>query len=111
MNPSSSERSDMDQNSTEVHGVNVFTVRPEDRPRVVELLRGIGPRSGVEGLISLQLLEEVGGDRLVNHMRWASLEDFRRAEEHPAVAAAVEAIGALVRTGEPGFFRTLHTQE
>jgi heme-degrading monooxygenase HmoA len=97
---------------TEVHGINIFTIREEDEQTLVDALASIGTLDSVPGLRSLQLLREVGGSRrLINHMCWESVEHYQLAAENPSVAAAVAKITDLVQSGDPGFFELIHAQQ
>lgn len=97
---------------SEIHGMNIVGVKPENQDKVVEALRGLGPIGEVPGLLSLQLLRSADGTKLVNHMRWESLEAFQRANQDPRVLAAITEVAKYTEDpGTPGFYQLLYTHE
>lgn len=96
----------------EMHGMNLVSVRPENQQKVVDALRGMGPLKDIPGLLSLQVLRSVDGDKLLTYMRWESPEAFQKAEEQPQVQAAIAEVTGLIEDhGTPGLYHVFYTHQ
>lgn len=79
--------------------VNVFSVAPEDRDRLVALLRE-GTEAWIRhapGFVSSTLLVSRDGRRVVIHGQWRSADDIAAMRQHPAMPAYLERVRALAQ--------------
>lgn len=98
------------QESPAAHGMSLATVKPGNQPKIIDALRGIGPRAEIPGLISLRVMRSVDGDKLLTYMCWESVEALARAEQLPRVATAIAKINEYIEErGTPGFYHVIYT--
>jgi heme-degrading monooxygenase HmoA len=96
----------------EIHGMNIVSVKPENQQKIIDALREIGPVKEIPGLISMQLLRSIDGQKIVNYMRWESVAAFQQAEQNPQVMAAIGKITEYTEdAGVPGFYQLMYTHE
>lgn len=101
-----------EQGNGEIHGMNIVSVKPENQQKVIDALREIGPLKEIPGLLSMQLLRSVDGQKLVNYMRWESVQAFQQAEQNPQVMASIAKITQFTEDpGTPGFYQLIYTHE
>jgi heme-degrading monooxygenase HmoA len=60
----------------------VLTVRPENQQALIDTIRSAGDPAKVPGLLSLNLLRNLDGTQVINHMHWASKGAFEEARAH-----------------------------
>jgi len=65
--------------------VNVFRVRPETQQQMIDRIRHAGDPADLDGLLSMHLLRSKDGTHVINHMHWASREQFKRAGSNASV--------------------------
>lgn len=79
--------------------INVFSVAPEDRDRLVALLQEGTDAwiSKVPGFLSSSLYLSRDGRRVVIHGRWRSADDIAAMRQHPRMPAYFERIRAMAQ--------------
>lgn len=85
--------------------INVFTVTPEARRLLLDLLTEATERviRHRPGFVSANLHVSLDGTRVVNYAQWRTPEDLRAMLAHPAAREHIEAAGALA-TAEPHLY-------
>ncbi len=77
-----------------------YKVRPEDRRALLDLLlagKPEHPLSGLSGFVGAALLEGLGGDRVVEYLRFASEEQLKAAKRSPRAKSYEAAVRRLAR--------------
>jgi quinol monooxygenase YgiN len=66
--------------------INVFTVKPADQPRLVELLARATEASVTQapGFVSASLHRSLDGTKVTMYAQWRSAEDYEAMREDPA---------------------------
>jgi len=79
--------------------VNVFTVEPEDQPKLVQLLKegteGFFSKKG--GWISTNLLSSKDGRRVIVYSQWRSLKDIDAFRQDPNFGPYFKGIAAIAK--------------
>ncbi|MGO9836037.1 MAG: antibiotic biosynthesis monooxygenase family protein [Polyangiaceae bacterium] len=88
--------------STLVTFINVFTVKPADQSRLVEILARVTEKSvrHAPGFVSASLHRSLDGKKVAMYAQWRSLEDYEVMRKDPAPAAELREALALA-TFEP----------
>ncbi len=65
--------------------INVFTVKPADQDRLVQMLAEATETtmSRVPGFVSANIHKSVDGVRVVNYAQWRTAEDFQAMQKMP----------------------------
>jgi quinol monooxygenase YgiN len=65
--------------------INVFTVRPKDQDRLVQLLIEATENTmkGIQGFISANIHKSLDGERVTNYAQWRSREAFEAMLKNP----------------------------
>jgi heme-degrading monooxygenase HmoA len=66
--------------------INVFTVAPENQPRLVELLKQVTSTyvRHARGFVSSSLHRSLDGTKVTMYAQWHSLEDYEAMRKDPA---------------------------
>lgn len=82
--------------------INVFTVKPEDQQKLVQLLLDATDETmkHLPGFVSATIHKSHDGKKLVNYAQWRSLKDFEAMRQDPKAKPHMAAAAALA-TFEP----------
>ncbi len=85
------------KNNNVVTLVNVFTVKPEDQKKLVDLLIEATQKTmkGVPGFVSANIHRSTDGVRVVNYAQWKSREDFEAMIKNPEAQAHMKPINEI----------------
>ena len=77
--------------------INVFTVRPENQQRLVDVLIEATEKimKRLPGFVSANMHKSFDGTRVVNYAQWRSREDFEAMRQNPEARPHMEAAVAL----------------
>jgi heme-degrading monooxygenase HmoA len=77
--------------------INVFTVKPEDQQKLVDLLIEATDKTmrGQPGFISANIHKSFDGTRVVNYAQWRSRQDFEAMLQSPEARPHMGAAAAL----------------
>jgi quinol monooxygenase YgiN len=77
--------------------INVFTVKPENQQRLVDLLIEATEKTmrHLPGFVSANIHKSFDGAKVVNYAQWRSREDFAALKENPEARPHMEAAAAL----------------
>lgn len=77
--------------------VNVFTVKPENQQKLIELLIEATEKTMkvMPGFVSANIHRSVDGVRVVNYAQWKSQEDFEAMIKNPAAQAHMKPISEI----------------
>ena len=77
--------------------VNVFSVRPENQQKLVDMLVEATDRTmkKLPGFISASIHRSLDGTRVVNYAQWRSKTDFDAMRQNPAAQPHMAAVAAL----------------
>lgn len=80
------------KNNNVVTLINVFTVKPEDQKKLVDLLIEATQKTmkGVPGFVSANIHRSADGVRVVNYAQWKSRERLRGHDQESRGAGAHE---------------------
>jgi heme-degrading monooxygenase HmoA len=103
----------MTQIPTATNGVtfiNIFTVKPEDQLRLVELLARVTERfvRHAPGFLSARLHRSLDGKKVAMYAQWRSLEDYEAMRRDPAPAAELREALAFA-TFEPAAYQVVES--
>jgi quinol monooxygenase YgiN len=90
--------------------INVFTVEPDDQPRLVELLARAteGSVAHAPGFISASLHRSLDGKKVAMYAQWRSVEDYQAmrgdTQSQPYLREAL-----TIATFEPGMYEVVDT--
>jgi heme-degrading monooxygenase HmoA len=86
-----------DRDSTTL--INIFTVEPENRHRLFELLKNGTETivSKMTGWISTCLLDARDGRQVIILSQWRSLENIEAMRKHPEMAPYIRSLAALAK--------------
>jgi quinol monooxygenase YgiN len=75
-----------------VVAINVFTVAPENQPRLIELLTRATEASvrHVPGFVSAALHRGLDGTRVTMYAQWRSMDDYQRMRARPDASPFLE---------------------
>lgn len=90
--------------------VNVFTVKPEDQRRLLDLLVEATETvmSKQPGYVSANLHKSLDGTRVTNYAQWRSREDFEAIFANPDAQAHMCEARQLA-TAEPQLYEVVYT--
>ncbi len=92
--------------------INVFTVRPEDQQRLVDVLsQAASTMKRLPGYISSNIHKGLDGTRVVNYVQWRSPEDFEAMLENPAAAPHMQEAADIAEKYEPLFYEVSFVDE
>jgi quinol monooxygenase YgiN len=82
--------------------INVFTVKPEDQQKLVQLLLDATDETmkHLPGFVSATIHKSHDGKKVVNYAQWRSLKDFEAMRQDPKAKPHMAAAAALA-TFEP----------
>jgi heme-degrading monooxygenase HmoA len=77
--------------------VNVFTVKPADQDKLVQLLIEATEKTmkRLPGFISASIHKSLDGGKVVNYAQWRSKQDFEAIKHNPEAAVHMKAAAAL----------------
>ena len=77
--------------------VNVFTVRPENQQKLVDLLVEATDKTmrKLPGFLSASIHRSLDGTRVVNYAQWRSKTDFDAMRQNPAAQPHMAAVAAI----------------
>jgi quinol monooxygenase YgiN len=77
--------------------VNVFTVKPEDQQKLVQLLIDATEQTmkHLPGFVSASVHRSHDGKRVVNYAQWRSQKDFDEMRQNPKAGPHMAAAAAL----------------
>ncbi len=77
--------------------INVFTVKPENHSRLVQLLVEATEKTmkTLPGFVSANIHRSLDGTRVVNYAQWRSQADFDAMRKNPSAKPHMEAAAAL----------------
>lgn len=93
--------------------VNVFTVRPEDQQRLVDVLaEAAATMKTIHGYISSNLHKSLDGTKVTNYVQWESVEDFETMLENPGAAAPhMREAAGIAEKYEPDLYEVVFVDE
>jgi quinol monooxygenase YgiN len=79
--------------------INIFTVEPENRPKLVELLKGSTETmmSKMPGWISTSFLDSKDGRRVIIYSQWRSAKDIETMRQNPEMGPYLQKVIALAK--------------
>jgi len=79
--------------------INIFTVEPENRPKLVELLKSSteNTMSKLPGWISTSFLDSKDGRRVLIYSQWRSAKDIEAMRQNPEMGPYLQKIAALAK--------------
>ena len=77
--------------------VNVFTVRPENQQKLVDMLVEATDKTmrKLPGFLSASIHRSLDGTRVVNYAQWRSKTDFDAMRQNPAAQPHLAAVAAI----------------
>ena len=77
--------------------VNVFTVRPENQQKLVDMLVEATDKTmrKLPGFLSASIHRSLDGTRVVNYAQWRSKTDFDAMRQNPAAQPHMAAVAAI----------------
>jgi len=77
--------------------INVFTVKPENQQRLVDLLIEATKTTmrHLPGFVSANIHKCFDGTKVVNYAQWRSVEDFEAIKQNPGAHPHMQAAAAL----------------
>ena len=77
--------------------INVFTVRPEDQQRLVDLLIEATEQTmkRLPGFVSANIHKSLDGTKVVNYAQWRTKGDFEAMRQNPEARPHMEAAAAI----------------
>ncbi|GMK44510.1 antibiotic biosynthesis monooxygenase family protein [Paenibacillus glycanilyticus] len=92
--------------------INVFTVKPENQDRLVELLTSATDVSVryAAGFISSSLHRSTDGTKVTMYAQWRSLEDYQAMRDDPKPLPYLQE-ALKIATFEPGMYEVVKTFE
>ena len=77
--------------------VNVFTVRPENQQKLVDMLVEATDKTmrKLPGFLSASIHRSLDGTKVVNYAQWRSKTDFDAMRQNPAAQPHMAAVAAI----------------
>jgi quinol monooxygenase YgiN len=96
----------IDESNEHVTLINVFTVAPERRQELVEILNEATEKSmrRLPGFISASIHESVDAGRVVNYAQWATESDFKNMLANAEAKQHMERVNAFAKA-DPHLYR------
>ena len=92
--------------------VNVFTVRPEDQQRLVDVLAEAATiMKTIHGYVSSNLHKSLDGTKVVNYVQWRRREDFEAMLENPEAAPHMQEAAGIAEKYEPDLYEVAFVDE
>lgn len=93
--------------------INVFTVKPEDQQRLVDLLAEASETAmnKLPGYISANIHKSLDGTKVTNYAQWRSLEEYEAALEAPAAQPHLREAVELAERYEPDLYEVSFMDE
>jgi len=90
--------------------INVFTVKPANQQRLIDLLSAVTERSVryAPGFISARLHRSLDGTKVTMHALWRSVADYEAMRTDPAPLPYLKQALAIA-TFEPGIYEVVST--
>jgi quinol monooxygenase YgiN len=90
--------------------INVFTVKPEDQARLMELLTRVtnGSVRHAAGFVSASLHRGVDGTKVTMYAQWRTIEDYEAMRSDPAPAADLRQALAIAKF-DPGMYEVVES--
>jgi quinol monooxygenase YgiN len=90
--------------------INVFTVKPSDQARLVELLSRVTNDSvrRAPGFVSASLHRSLDGTKVTMYAQWRTIEDYEAMRRDPAPAADLQQALAIA-SFEPGRYEVVES--
>ena len=98
------------KNTNLITFINVFTVKPDDQARLVELLSRVtnGSVRHAPGFVSASLHRSVDGTKVTMYAQWRTIEDYEAMRRDPAPAADLQQALAIAKF-EPGMYEVVES--
>src|SRR5579863_3041116 len=79
--------------------INIFTVEPENQPKLIELLKGSTETmiSKMPGWVSTNFLASKDSRRVVIYSPWRSAKDVETMRQNPEMGPYVQRIAAIAK--------------
>lgn len=85
--------------------VNVFTVKPENQQRLVDVLaEAAATMKRIHGYVSSNLHESLDGTKVANYVQWESVQDFQAMLENPEAAPHMQEAARIAVKYEPDLY-------
>ena len=92
--------------------VNVFTVRPEDQQRLVDVLaEAAATMKTIHGYVSSNLHKSLDGTKVVNYVQWERVEDFEAMLGNPAARPHMDEAAGIAEGYEPDLYEVAFVDE
>lgn len=92
--------------------VNVFTVRPENQQRLVDVLaEAAKTMKTIHGYVSSNLHKSLDGTKVVNYVQWESAGDFEAMLGNPAARPHMDEAAGIAEGYEPDLYRVAFVDE
>jgi quinol monooxygenase YgiN len=93
--------------------INVFTVRPEDQQRLVDVLVDatktvVGKQ---RGFVSANIHRSLDGTRVTNYAQWRSREAFEAMLQDPEAVEHMREAAGIAETFEPHLYEVSFVEE
>lgn len=77
----------IDKNNKILTLINVFTVKPDDQQKLVDLLiQATGTVKNITGFISSSLHRSIDGTKVTMYAQWRSLEDYQNMRNNTSAS-------------------------
>ena len=92
---------------------NVFTVKPEEQQRLVDVLAEAteSVMKGLPGFVSANLHKSLDGTKVVNYAQWRRREDFEAMLENPEAAPHMREAARIAEKYEPDLYEVSFVDE
>ncbi len=92
--------------------VNVFTVKPEDQQRLVDVLAEAAPvMKRIHGYVSSNVHKSLDGTKVTNYVQWESREDFEAMLRNPEAIPHMQEAARIAEKYEPNLYEVLFVDE
>ena len=92
--------------------VNVFTVRPENQQRLVDVLaEAAETMKTIHGYVSSNLHKSLDGKKVVNYVQWESAEDFEAMLGNSAARPHMDEAAGISEKYEPDLYKVAFVDE
>ncbi len=91
--------------------INVFTVRPENQQRVIDVLVEVDKSvmKTMPGFISANIHRSLDGTKVTNYAQWESVEALEAMLENPEAIPHLQALRQLAEKVEPGRYEVVYS--
>lgn len=92
--------------------VNVFTVKPEEQQRLVDVLaEAASTMKRIHGYVSSNLHKSLDGTKVVNYVQWRRREDFEAMLKNPEAAPHMREAARIAEKYEPDLYEVSFVDE